>query len=96
MTGFANKIPFRFGLQMAPKAVAAEAVDDLGKSALVDRSAVFGHVEFEEFPIVCDFIKALGLLDHDLGRHELNHRTHRVHTAVGGFGYFQGARKISN
>src|SRR5207253_11307230 len=71
---------------MTAGAIAAEAVDDVGRSPLLDGGPHRGDGEEEELPVARRGAEALLALHHRLLRNELDDRADRVPAAFGGVG----------
>src|SRR5580658_3343362 len=77
----ADQIPFRTSPDVAGETIATEAVDDFHKTPLPNRRSGGRYIKLEELPVARGGVKALLTLNHDLGRHELEHRTYGVKSA---------------
>src|SRR5687767_15816913 len=85
----ANQVPLGSRSDVAAEAIAAKSIYDFGNAADFDLTAVLGHLELEEFPILGGGIPALLVLDHHFRGHELNHRAGWIAAARRRVGDFQ-------
>lgn len=95
MIQLTDHVKSRFRLDVASKAIAAEAIDDIGKAPVANTAAICGHVEFKKLPVTCRGVPARSVLDHDFCRNELHHLPRRVDTAIDGFCNSDGRIKVA-
>src|SRR5216683_1675826 len=95
MVNVADQVPLGAGLDVTAEAVAAEAVVDFRESARPEFRALLGHIELEELPVVRGRVEARLTLDHHFGRHELQHRTHRIVPGPARLGDLHSALQIA-
>src|SRR5262249_26390712 len=78
--GFTHEVPLRMGCTVTSKAVPAESIDDINGPSFANLRSILRDVEIKELPIVRFGVEALILLDHGLGRYQLNDGSRRVHS----------------
>src|SRR5262245_3801098 len=80
MIGFTHEVPLRMGCTVTSKTDAAESIDDIDGPSFSDLRSILRYVEVEELPIMRCGVEALILLDHGLGRNQLNDGSRRIHS----------------